>query len=159
MEKQSEIMRHLIILFLLISFSATAQYKYAFGARFDGSPGITFKVNKGKKASLEALLNSFGNGAKGTLLAEWHQKAFSTGQWRWYYGVGGHAGAANRYRNRYYYDNYVQVGADGILGLEHTFSEIPLNLSVDWKPELNFINNPGLYVTNVGFSARFALKK
>jgi hypothetical protein len=64
----------------------------------------------------------------------------------------------NRYRKPYYYDNYVQVGVDGILGLEHTFSEIPLNLSVDWKPELNFINDPDLYVINLSFSARFALK-
>lgn len=152
-------MRYLTIILLFVSISTSAQYKYAFGARFDGSPGITYKANNGKKASLEALLNSFGNGVKVTLLAEWHQRAFSSGQWRWYYGVGGHAGAANRYRKHYYYDNYVQVGADGILGLEHTFAEIPLNLSVDWKPELNFINDPGLYVTNLGFSARFALKK
>ena len=152
-------MRYLIFLFLLVSLSTTAQYKYAFGARFDGSPGLTFKANNGKKASLEFLLNSFHNGAKGTLLAEWHQKAFSPGQWRWYYGIGGHMGAANRFHDQYYNGNYMQIGGDGIIGLEYTLSEIPLNLSVDWKPELNLLNYSGLNVYNVGFSARFALKK
>ncbi len=149
------------ILFLLaFNFMASAQYKFAVGVRFDDSQGLSFKTNKPKGVSFEGILSGFGNGTKGTLLAEWHQKAFTSGDWRWFYGVGGHVGSVNsRWRKKDYYQSYRQVGADGILGLEYTIREIPLNLSIDWKPEFNFINYPGLYLSTFGFSARFAIKR
>ena len=153
-------MKYLITLIFAISLSASAQYKYAVGLRFDDSEGITFKTNKPKGVSLEGILSGFNNGTKITLLAEWHQKAFTTGDWRWFYGVGGHVGSVNsRWRKKDYYYGYRQVGADGILGLEYTIKEIPLNLSIDWKPEFNFINNTGLYISTFGFSARFAIRR
>ena len=151
-------MKYLIGILLLFSLSTSAQYKYAVGIRFDRRPGITFKNNKGTGTSLEAMLHGFGNGAKVTLLAEKHQKAFSTGHWRWYYGAGGHLAAASRYRKWEYAEPLTQVGVDGILGIEHTFSEVPLNISLDWKPEFNFVNYTGLYLDNVGLSLRFAIK-
>jgi hypothetical protein len=153
-------MKKIILLLFIISYSASAQYKYAVGIRFDDSEGLTFKNNKAKGASFEAMLSGFGNGLKGTLLAEWHQKAFTTGQWRWFYGAGGHVGSVNsRFRKKDFYAGYRQVGLDGILGLEVTFNEVPINLSVDWKPEFNFINYPGLYLGTFGLSARFAIKR
>ncbi|MCP9770219.1 hypothetical protein EGI22_20125 [Lacihabitans sp. LS3-19] len=152
-------MKYFVLFFLFITISASAQYKYAVGARFDRTAGLTFKINKGRGPGAEILLNGFGNGLKATALAEWHEKAFSTGQWRWYYGFGGHMGVASNYHKRYYDDNYIQVGADGILGLEHTFTEIPLNISLDWKPEFNFVNNTGLYLPNFGLSLRYAITK
>jgi hypothetical protein len=31
-------------------------------------------------------------------------------------------------------DNYYEVGVSGVLGLDYTFDNIPLNVSVDWAP-------------------------
>jgi hypothetical protein len=49
------------------------------------------------------------------------------------------------------------VGAQGILGLDYKFATIPLNLSVDWKPELNFVQDFSFEPAAVGLSARFTL--
>jgi hypothetical protein len=153
-------MARLFLLFTILSVSASAQYKYAVGIRLDDSEGITFKNNNPKGISVEGILSGFGNGLKGTVLAEWKQKAFTTGSFQWFYGVGGHVGSVNsRFRKKDYYQGYRQVGLDGILGLEYTFKEVPMNLSIDWKPEFNFINYPGLYLATFGFSARFAIKR
>ncbi len=149
-----------LLFIFLTQFETNAQYKFAVGARFDGGPGITMKFKNGSKLGAEALIHGYGNGIKGTLLAEWHEPAFNSNKFQFYYGFGGHMGATPGYyyRKREFAGPYFQVGADGILGLEHTFSEIPLNLSVDWKPEFNFINYTGLYLGNIGLSARFAIK-
>ena len=40
---------------------------------------------------------------------------------------------------------YTVVGIDGILGLEYTFSEVPICLGLDWKPELNLIGYTGVW--------------
>jgi hypothetical protein len=149
----------LLMIYMLLPLFTTAQYKLAVGARFDDNQGLSIKINKNKAISPEILLSGYGNGLEATFLAEWHQKAFTTGNWRWLYGVGGHIGSASQYRKKTYEDRFFQLGADGILGLEYTFNEVPLNLSIDWKPEFNVVNNTGLYLPIFGFSARFAVKR
>jgi hypothetical protein len=138
-------------------FSVQAQYKGAVGIRFSDGPAVTAKFSLGGSAAAEALLSGFGNGLKGTLLYELHNPAFNSSKWRWYYGFGGHMGAS-AVRRKYYHSEIAEfhVGVDGILGLEHTFSEIPLNISADWKPEFNFINYTGLVIPVFGLSARLA---
>ncbi len=145
------------LLMIACSFSVLAQYKAAVGIRFHGGPAVTAKFNTGGNTAAEALLSGFGRGLKGTLLYEIHQSAFGTNQWRWYYGFGGHMGAAPKRRGYEPLGTEFHVGADGILGIEHTFREIPINLSADWKPEFNFINYTGLALPVFGLSARLAI--
>lgn len=155
-------MKKLVILTLLLmaaSLSSKAQYKAAFGVRFSGGPAVSMKFSTDNNEAAEGLLSGFGNGLKGTLLYEWHNSAFDSNQWRWYYGVGAHLGASpdRNWRNdRPGPDGVFHVGADGILGLEHTFREIPLNLSIDWKPEFNFVNYTGLALPVFGATGRLA---
>jgi hypothetical protein len=47
------------------------------------------------------------------------------------------------------------IGAAGIIGLDYNFPNIPLNLSLDWKPELNLIEKIGFEASTVGFSVRY----
>lgn len=151
-------MKYIIVILILIAINSNAQYKYAAGIRFDRNAGVTFKNNNKKGISFEAMLHSFGNGAKFTLLAEKHEKALKSNQWRWYYGAGGHMGVASHYKEKHFVDPIAQIGIDGIIGIEHTFNEIPLNLSLDWKPEFNLLNYSGLHIYNAGISLRFAIK-
>jgi hypothetical protein len=139
--------------------TTNAQYKVAVGVRFFDGPALTGKFSVGGNRAVEALLSGFGRGLKGTAMYQWHATAFGTNQWRWYYGVGGHLGASP---NRRWIDGHnvpdpdFHLGADGILGIEHTFKEIPLNISADWKPEFNLINHTGLVLPIFGASARLA---
>jgi hypothetical protein len=64
----------------------------------------------------------------------------------WYWGAGAYVGFGGG-RN---------FGAQGIVGLDFLFPALPVNLSVDWKPELNFIEQFSFEPSAVGLSARFA---
>lgn len=147
-----------ILLLIMSATVAQAQYKAAVGVRFDGIPNFTAKINTKGNAALEILLGGYKGGLKGTMLYELHHPAFGGNGWRWYYGAGGHVGNGlyRRYYNDRNYNGEFQLGADGIIGLEHTFTEIPLNLSVDWKPEFNITANPAVVLPVFGFSARLA---
>jgi hypothetical protein len=59
---------------------------------------------------------------------------------KWYYGGGGSVYFWT-WRNRYYDDRYASTsfGVQGYIGLEYTFDDIPLNLTIDWGPSI-FIN-------------------
>jgi len=50
------------------------------------------------------------------------------------------------------------VGAAGIVGLDYKFEEIPLNLTIDWKPELNLISEVGFESSGIGISVRYVFK-
>jgi hypothetical protein len=46
-------------------------------------------------------------------------------------------------------------GAQGVLGLDYKFMNAPINLSLDWKPELNLVSDINFEPAAVGFTARF----
>lgn len=130
------------------SESAT-NYRNAVGIRLGPSvpavkSGITFKhfLNNGK--ALEGIL-SFGDGFTLCGLYEIH-KPIGTENLQWFVGFGAYAGVANKVTN---------IGAAGIVGLDYHFGNIPLNLSLDWKPELNLISKVGFEGNAVGLSVRY----
>jgi hypothetical protein len=49
-----------------------------------------------------------------------------------------------------------KFGAQGVVGLDFLFPALPVNLSVDWKPELNLTKEFSFEPSAVSLSARFA---
>jgi hypothetical protein len=47
------------------------------------------------------------------------------------------------------------IGIDGILGLEYNFVEVPINLSIDWKPSFNIVNNHDFWADGGALSIRY----
>jgi hypothetical protein len=45
------------------------------------------------------------------------------------------------------------------LGLDYNFTNLPLNLSLDWKPELSLIRTVNFEPAAVGISARFVIPR
>ena len=142
----------LLIVAATISLNTKAQddngYKNAIGVRLGSSvpaikSGITYKHFIGNNA-IEGIL-SFGDGVGICGLYEIH-KPLSTENLQWLVGFGGYVGINNSTSN---------VGAAGIIGLDYKFAQIPLNLTLDWKPELNIVSNVGFDASGIGFSARF----
>ena len=137
--------------YTLIVISLCAQeYKMAAGIRLGPNapaiaPGFTAKYFLDEHNGLEAIL-SVGNGFGLCGLYEWHQPIASVAHLQWF--AGGGAYLATRERKTF-------VGAAGIVGLDYKFEDIPLNISIDWKPELNLFSSVGYEGTGVGISARF----
>ena len=133
------------------SFSSKAQeYKTAAGIRLGPSspaiaPGFTIKHFLDEKHAVEGIVGiNDGIGVCG--LYEWHQPITSVEHLQWFAGAGAYAA----YRSKTAF-----IGAAGIVGVDYKFQDIPLNISIDWKPELNIIESVGFEASGVGFSARF----
>lgn len=147
-------MKKIIILGILMtgfafSNSAFAQdYRSALGVRLSSSPAVvnnsvSFKYFTSERLALEGLL-SFSDPVAIGLLFEVH-RPFSAQGLQWFYGGGGYVG----------FGGDTNVGGMGIIGLDYKFTNVPLNLSLDWKPELNIISDINFEPAAIGFSARF----
>ena len=161
-------MKKIIVSFLLISaicFATTAsaqEYKTALGVRLSNTApmvnnSITLKHFISEKAAIEALF-SFGEPLALGALFEIH-KPLSTSGIQWYYGGGGYLAFVktfNTTKNRD--ETNTNFGGQGVIGLDYKFVNIPLNLSLDWKPELNIIGDINFEPAAIGFSARFTFK-
>jgi hypothetical protein len=157
-------MKQLLLTTLIIttlSVATMAQdgsgYKNAIGIRLGSTVpniknGISYKHFLGKNA-LEGIL-SFGDGVAICGLYEIHKPFANTENLQWLVGFGGYAGF-NSSGNFTGSRSSTNIGAAGIIGLDYKFAKIPLNLTVDWKPELNIITKVGFEASGIGFSARF----
>ena len=156
------------ILFAAISFAYTASaqdnppaagYKTAIGVRLSsGAPivnnAVSIKHFLNPKLAIEGLV-SLGDPLSFGGLLEIHQPVGVSGI-NWYYGGGAYLGFVKTYdvnKNRTGTDPH--FGAQGVVGLHYKFANIPLNLSLDWKPELNLVSDINFEPAAIGFTARF----
>ena len=141
-----------LFLSMLISVSGQAQsYKMGVGIRISNSApvinnSISFKYFFSQQTAVEGLL-SFGDPVGIGVLLEKH-KPIAASDLNFFYGGGIYFGFSGT-RN---------VGGQGVLGLDYKFTSVPINLSLDWKPELNFAKEFSFEPAAVGISARFTLK-
>ena len=139
-------------------FAGNAQdYRTGIGFRAGFSSGLTVKHFVTPKGALEGILSSRWGGLEITGLYEIHNRAFDTDRLNWYFGFGAHIGFWNGKKVPWSEtdDQYTVVGVDGILGLEYNFEEVPINLSIDWKPELNFYGYEGFWADGGALSIRY----
>ncbi len=147
-----------LLLAVCLFFVGNAQdYNTGIGLRGGFSNGLTVKHFISEKAALEGILASRWSGFQITGLYEIHNRAFDTDRLNWYFGFGAHVGFWNGKRVPWSENNdqYTVIGVDGILGLEYNFREVPINLSLDWKPELNFYGHSGFWADGGAFSIRY----
>ncbi|WP_053179143.1 hypothetical protein [Sunxiuqinia dokdonensis] len=144
---------------LLVSGGLAAQdYNTAIGLRGGFESGLTVKHFIGGEAALEGILSTRWHGFNITGLYEIHNYPFAVEGLCWYYGFGGHLGFWDGYRSSRFDEDkaYTVVGLDGILGLEYSFVEVPICLSLDWKPALNVIGHSGFWGDGGALSIRYA---
>ena len=142
----------------------TTNYRTAIGIRLSNnapviSNAITIKHFLNDKTAIEGFV-SFGHDITSFgALGEIH-KPFSTPGLLWYYGGGGYLGFGKEYDvNKDKNVNTTFFGAQGVVGLDYKFASIPINISLDWKPELNFVQDINFEPAAIGFSARFTFGK
>jgi hypothetical protein len=125
-----------------------SERKHALGIRISSQDAvinhsITYKYFFKPSFAVEGLF-SFGDPlALGFLIEKY--KPFGPTGLSWFWGAGAYAGFGGG-RN---------FGAQGVLGLDLKAPTLPINFSVDWKPELNFTKQFSFEPAAVGFSARF----
>jgi hypothetical protein len=155
----------LLISGLCVATTLSAQdYKTALGIRLSSSApmvnnSITLKHFLNEKTAIEALF-SFGDPLALGAMVEVHKPIGSTPGLKWFYGGGGYLAFVKEYnaeKNRD--ETSTNFGGQGVIGLDYKFVNLPLNLSLDWKPELNLINDINFEPAAIGFTARFTFGK
>jgi len=149
----------LLAFIAIISLSVSGQdYKTSVGLRAGLPYGLTAKHFLSKTNALEGILaSSWG----GFVITGLYENEHWTGQYpglNWFWGAGAHIGFWDGDRNPNFDDTYggnAVLGLDAILGLEYTFDEIPLNLSIDLLPTFNIIGYTGWGGINGALSVRY----
>jgi hypothetical protein len=150
------IQKGIFISFVLIAIfvnSASAQYRHKAGVRLGSadqvvSTGFTYRYHFNNGKAVEAILNLRDPIALGALF-EVFKPINAVPNLHWFYGGGAYVGFKGD-------DN---LGIAGIAGLDYQFTDVPINLSIDWKPELNFIQSVRFRAATVAVSVRFSFLK
>jgi len=104
----------------------THAYEQAIGLRGGFGGGVTYKQQLGNEANYgEAILNFWDKILSVRALYERTQTTNVDGL-RWYYGGGPVLGVGSEFH----------VGLSGVVGIEFTFFDIPINASLDVSPAL-----------------------
>ena len=125
-------------------------YKMAVGIRFSTAAptinnSISFKYFIDQTNAVEALA-SFGSRFGLGGLYERHQLIGATPAFTWFYGGGAYVG---------FESGQTWFGPTGVVGLDYKFPNAPVNLSLDWKPELDIIPSINFVPDAFGLTARF----
>jgi hypothetical protein len=142
-----------ILLLLVIGLSASAQYRHQAGVRLGSadqvvSTGFTYRYHFNNGKAVEAILNLRDPIALGALY-EVFKPINAVPNLQWFYGGGAYVGFSG-------FDNF---GITGIAGVDYQFNEVPINLTIDWKPELNLIEGVQFRASTVAVSVRFSFLK
>lgn len=141
----------LLSMFTIFALSTKAQeYVNAVGVRLGPSSpaissGFTIKHFLNETNAIEGIVG-INNGLGLCALYEWHHPIESVEHLQWYVGAGGYAA---------FRSSQSFIGGAGVVGLDYKFEQIPLNISLDWKPELNLITKVGFDGNTVGIAGRF----
>jgi hypothetical protein len=130
-------------------------YKLAMGLRLSSSSptlanSFSVKYFMDESQAIEGLISlgqndRFGIGA----LYEKHQLIGGTPDFTWFYGGGAYLGFEH---------GTSFFGPTGIVGLDYKFQSAPINLSLDWKPELDIIPKIDFIPDAFALSIRFVFK-
>ena len=136
--------------------TSTTNYGQGIGLRLGGGVGITYKKFLGEKNAFEligafhGLFNGDDNNYVGvTGLYQW-VFPFPVKQMNWYVGAGADAGIWDGGNGGEF-----GLGLDGIIGLEYTLADAPINFGLDLIPSLGLINRSGFYWGNAALSVRY----
>ncbi|RZL11758.1 MAG: hypothetical protein EOO62_12075 [Hymenobacter sp.] len=139
------------LVLLLAARPATAQkYNTAFGARLGGGNyGLTLQQRVASRVTLEGIAGLGAREYSGTVLGQYHFGILGPSL-NYYFGAGGHVG-----HNK---DTGNFGGLDGMVGVEYKVAFLPVLLSFDFKPTVEF-NSDDYARFPTAFSIRYVFIK
>jgi len=153
-----------LIVAVSVTQAVSAQaYKTALGVRLSSANAkqnnsISIKQFINDKTAIEGLL-TFGDPLALGALLEFHKPLSASGL-TYFYGPGAYISFDKKVDvNTQKTSTEPNFGGQGIIGLDYKFNNVPLNISLDWKPELNIVPDINFEPAAIGFSARFTFGK
>lgn len=154
-------MKNCLILLAIIastSFSFAQNYKTAIGIK-GGYPGYGSLNAKHFLGSKNAIEGSIGGGANTLWLQGLYELNYTLEDGlNWYFGGGANVGFYS-FKNTITNErtSNMILGINGVLGIEYTFEDFPLNVALDTGPNIRIINSFG-FGWGAGIAVRYAIK-
>lgn len=155
MKKFSTLLLILFACFIPSKFIQAQPYDSAIGVNLGVPVGLNYKQFMNDRFAFEGILGYYGDlggayakGFDAILLAEWHAELF-TQELNFIYGFGGHIGS---------YDGGLSLGADGIFGLEYSFSNAPISFAFTAKPAYGWLDNGLGFLPGGAFALRYIIR-
>ncbi len=154
-------MKKILILLAFVgvsTFSYSQNYKTAIGIK-GGYPGYGSLNGKHFLNTKTAIEGSIGGGSNMLWFQGLYELNFSLQDGlSWYAGGGANVGFYS-YKNPFNNErtSNMILGLNGIVGIEYTFEELPLNVALDTGPNLRLINSLG-FGWGAGLAVRYAIK-
>ncbi|HEX8332632.1 MAG TPA: hypothetical protein VF622_08410 [Segetibacter sp.] len=153
--------RLLALLFLLSTSQSFSQqqsesaYQSALGLKFSGGIAASYKVFLTPTNALEAQTMFFNKGIRLIGLYEFHfYNIEGLDGLAWYVGLGAHVGFYYaRYKSTY--NTILDLGVDGVIGLDYHLKNFPINISIDWQPSFGLLGKPGIQPQFGGLAIRY----
>jgi hypothetical protein len=135
----------------------TSQYETAIGAKWSAGIALSFKKFLGPTNALEAQTMFFREGIRVIGLYEFHfYNIEGLNGLAWYIGPGAHVGFWKpKYKAQY--GSFVDIGVDGVVGLDYKIPSLPVNLSLDWQPSFGLIGDAGIQPQFGGLGLRYTI--
>jgi hypothetical protein len=130
----------------------STDYQTALGLKIWNGAGITLKHFIADDRAIEGIGYFYRRGFRLTGLYEIHGDISGAPGLKWYLGPGAHLGF---YNNKYFDENRIVLGIDGVLGLDYKFNTAPINLSLDWQPSFEFGSDFGFNGNWGGLGIRY----
>ena len=128
-------------LFVVAFLSGTNahDYKSAIGVKLGYCLVASYKTFLNEKSAVDIFGGIRWGGIAAGAYYEIHKPIKSVDRLKWYWGGGasfttwdyGYAG----------FDSYYELGVSGVLGLDYTFDDYPVNVSVDWAPTIVLVDS------------------
>lgn len=163
-------MRNKLIIFIFLVcgvFTSSLQaqnYESAIGAKLGYGLIASYKKFLNEKAAIDLFGGLRWGGLAAGAYYELHYDIASVDRLQWYWG-GGASFTTWTYNSLGINDGYYELGVSGVLGLDYSFDNIPLNLSVDWAPTFvvfdswDYTGTYNRFRSGYGaFTARYILK-
>lgn len=135
-----------MVTMLTVTAANAQSYRWAVGARVGGeTAGVSVKYNFDGVNAMEGILSfPYKNGFLFNALYERYVPVIDRGFY-FFYGAGGHIGK---------WDSKFAVGADAIIGLEYRIPNMPLAISIDYKPTFNIASRTKFYMLDFALGIR-----
>lgn len=159
-----------LVLFILIKVSFAQDVVNSVGVRAGGGNGFTYKYIEDLRMGFEGIAGYRDHGFQLTGLIEQYKPIMTDriSNLLFFTGFGAHAGYIRNKENNYIIRNntviktedhktYVVTGFDGIVGFEYHFHSVPLGITLDYKPYMEFFGAEFFRIDlwNLAFSVRY----
>jgi len=141
-------MKKIVTVFVLTVLSVSAISAQSLGARLGYGVELSYQHPlESNRLELDLGLSDFDGGLNLAGTYQWVKPLES--DFSWYFGFGAGLGL---------WDKKYGLAALGQLGIEYNFSEVPIQLSLDWRPGLKIVPDVGFWASSVGFGIRYRFK-